>query len=76
MDNFIDIRHVFPSKENWDSYEGLPTTEAALRVLRNIKLSPLISGGVCIDIFTADGKEVSIDVSETGEFKAMMIDDV
>jgi len=60
-----DPRKAAATKQNWDSYGGLPTTEAAIRTAENAVWVPLTKGGLMLEIIHSDG-EASIDIDADG----------
>lgn len=52
-------------EEGWDSYGAAPITEAALKALEALHVSPVCDGGVQIEIF-ANGWETEIRFGPNG----------
>ena len=52
-----------PTEDNWDSYGGIPITEAAKNMAGNIHFIPKSDGGILIDL---NMEEVLIDIDENG----------
>lgn len=65
--SFEDRLAEMPTGENWDSYEGHPTTEAAKKTARMFSLVPASDGGLMIEWHCA-GADVEIEIGPEGDF--------
>lgn len=65
--SFEDRLTEMPTEENWDSYGGHPTTEAAKRTARMLAPVPTSNGGIGL-IWHCAGADVEIEIGPDGDF--------
>lgn len=58
-------RKLADLKHGWDGYDGIPTTERAIRTAEGLQYTPMSDGGMQIELHTL-GVSVEIEIDPSG----------
>ena len=65
-----DPRKAAVAEKNWDSYGGLPTTEAAIKTAESFVWVPGSDGGLSFEVIH-DGVELEVEIDGAGQIKSI-----
>ena len=60
--NLNDLRML---RDQWDGYDGVPPSEAALRTAQFLNYTPMSGGGIMIELH-AGGMNIEIEINADG----------
>jgi hypothetical protein len=60
-----------PTEADWDTYGGAPTSEAALEVVRTLRIVPTASGGVQFELYVG-GFEIEVEYDRHGHLESIV----
>jgi hypothetical protein len=60
-------------KDGWDGYRAPPPSQAAIATCRYLHFTPMSSGGIMIELHTAQGS-VEIEIDEYGRLSQVSTD--
>lgn len=61
-------RKLAELKRGWDGYDGIPTTEQAIRTAEGLQYVPMSNGGMQIELHTL-GLTVEIEIGPSGRIE-------
>jgi hypothetical protein len=59
-------------KPNWNSYQGIPITDAAIAALGSFYVTPISDGGLQLEVHR-DGFDIEIVIDASGKIESGMI---
>lgn len=60
-----DLSSLRDLRKGWDSYDGEPITDAAIRTAEHVYFVPLSDGGIQIELH-ASGRDIEVEIAPDG----------